>query len=243
MLQSTEAFFDREAAQWTSRYARDKRFARRFSKITSFVSKYLPQRPFTALDIGCGSGVFSRWLAVKGATVMGIDVSPEMIAEARRETTIGSAHFTPSSLDEFDNLSTFDVVLALSMLEYVESTGKSLDKIADLSRDLIVLSVPNRIGMVRRFERAAIIVRRLSRGVLFRSRGTYLTYQRKQWRAEEIDRELLSRGFLRVTHMYVGTSIAFPTLLLPLFERRWWAALYCAAYRRTTAPAERSGRA
>jgi SAM-dependent methyltransferase len=36
-----------------------------------------------ALDVGCGAGVFSIWLAEKGAEVTGIDVFPEAIAMAR----------------------------------------------------------------------------------------------------------------------------------------------------------------
>jgi trans-aconitate methyltransferase len=35
------------------------------------------------LDVGCGAGVFSIWLAEKGAEVTGIDVFPEAIAMAR----------------------------------------------------------------------------------------------------------------------------------------------------------------
>jgi trans-aconitate methyltransferase len=38
---------------------------------------------FRALDVGCGAGVFSIWLAEKGAEVTGIDAFPEAIAMAR----------------------------------------------------------------------------------------------------------------------------------------------------------------
>src|SRR5262245_51614482 len=36
-----------------------------------------------ALDVGCGAGMFSIWLAEGGAEVTGIDVFPEAIAMAR----------------------------------------------------------------------------------------------------------------------------------------------------------------
>jgi SAM-dependent methyltransferase len=36
------------------------------------------------LDVGCGNGYFSRELAMRGARVTGIDISPRMIAHARR---------------------------------------------------------------------------------------------------------------------------------------------------------------
>ncbi len=37
----------------------------------------------TIIDLGCGPGHIAHYLAGKGASVMGIDLSPEMIAEAR----------------------------------------------------------------------------------------------------------------------------------------------------------------
>ncbi|MCI3921579.1 methyltransferase domain-containing protein [Paenibacillus sp. TRM 82003] len=39
----------------------------------------------TVLDIGCGTGDLARCIADAGATVVGIDASPAMIAEARRK--------------------------------------------------------------------------------------------------------------------------------------------------------------
>src|SRR5262245_52142414 len=40
-------------------------------------------RPARALDLGCGAGVLTLWLAHKGLEVTGIDVLPEAIAMAR----------------------------------------------------------------------------------------------------------------------------------------------------------------
>jgi SAM-dependent methyltransferase len=37
----------------------------------------------TILEVGCGPGQVARYLASRGATVEGVDLSPEMIAEAR----------------------------------------------------------------------------------------------------------------------------------------------------------------
>ena len=40
-------------------------------------------RPARALDLGCGAGVLTLWLADKGLEVTGIDILPEAIAMAR----------------------------------------------------------------------------------------------------------------------------------------------------------------
>jgi 2-polyprenyl-3-methyl-5-hydroxy-6-metoxy-1,4-benzoquinol methylase len=36
------------------------------------------------LDAGCGSGAQAQWLLDQGAEVIGIDLSPRMVEEARR---------------------------------------------------------------------------------------------------------------------------------------------------------------
>src|SRR5262249_51637012 len=58
------------------------------------------------LDVGCGAGYFSRLMAEAGADVTGVDISPNMIAEAR---VVGGANyevadaealpFSPASFD------------------------------------------------------------------------------------------------------------------------------------------------
>src|ERR1700746_4078809 len=45
------------------------------------------------LDAGCGSGAQAQWLLDQGADVIGVDLSPRMIAEARRRCTGPGAVF------------------------------------------------------------------------------------------------------------------------------------------------------
>jgi 2-polyprenyl-3-methyl-5-hydroxy-6-metoxy-1,4-benzoquinol methylase len=40
-------------------------------------------RPGRALDVGCGAGVLTPWLAEKGLKVTGIDILPKAITVAR----------------------------------------------------------------------------------------------------------------------------------------------------------------
>lgn len=65
------------------------------------------------LDVGCGTGYFAREMAQRGAWVTGVDLSPAMLAHARRieaETPLGiryqvgdaaglQRHFEPASFD------------------------------------------------------------------------------------------------------------------------------------------------
>lgn len=43
-----------------------------------------------ALEIGCGTGHFTRWLTEQGVSATGLDISSSMLAEAMQ---IGGAHF------------------------------------------------------------------------------------------------------------------------------------------------------
>lgn len=39
----------------------------------------------TALEIGCGTGHFTRWLAANGLEITGLDISAAMLGEARKQ--------------------------------------------------------------------------------------------------------------------------------------------------------------
>jgi ubiquinone/menaquinone biosynthesis C-methylase UbiE len=78
------------------------------------------------LDYGCGNGEFSRILALKGARVVGVDISPKLIETARVSATsmglngsgpqfmVGDAHHTPFP----DN--TFDYVVGNGALHHLD---------------------------------------------------------------------------------------------------------------------------
>jgi 2-polyprenyl-3-methyl-5-hydroxy-6-metoxy-1,4-benzoquinol methylase len=51
------------------------------------------------LDAGCGSGAQAQWLIDQGAEVIGVDLSPRMIEEARRRSQ-GRARFLVADLAE-----------------------------------------------------------------------------------------------------------------------------------------------
>ena len=67
------------------------------------------------LDLGCGKGRFSRALAARGARVVGLDLSPGMLAEAggihRVHATARRLPFGPRC---------FDGIIAVEMFEHLD---------------------------------------------------------------------------------------------------------------------------
>lgn len=52
-----------------------------------YLLSHLPQHCTMALDIGCGSGAFSRLLAERSERVLSLDLSPKMLDAARKQSS------------------------------------------------------------------------------------------------------------------------------------------------------------
>jgi len=74
------------------------------------------------LDVGCGVGRWSRFLAARGARVMGVDLSPTMVAQARRRAQaqgLDGCRFAVADLASLDLGEQFDLVLAVTVLQHI----------------------------------------------------------------------------------------------------------------------------
>lgn len=60
-----------------------------------------PERGATALDVGCGTGRWSRLLNGRGYSVTGVDLQPEVIAENQRQYP--SIRFVTTSIQDFES--------------------------------------------------------------------------------------------------------------------------------------------
>jgi ubiquinone/menaquinone biosynthesis C-methylase UbiE len=78
-------------------------------------------RGLTVLDLGCGTGRHSMWLAEAGARVTGIDFSEGMLAEARRKPGAEAIRFLAHDLHQPLPLpdAAFDVVVSGLVLEHL----------------------------------------------------------------------------------------------------------------------------
>jgi SAM-dependent methyltransferase len=97
----------------------------------------------SALDIGCGTGHFTRWLAGRVPRVVGLDRAPAMLAEARRyEPRLllvqGDAHHLPIRGRSVD-LSVFVITL-----EFLEDPAGALAEAVRVSRRGVLVLALNR---------------------------------------------------------------------------------------------------
>jgi SAM-dependent methyltransferase len=98
------------------------------------------------LDIGCGSGRYAVALAERGADVLGIDLSPAMLALARERARVRgvSEHcrFHDAEFDGFRPDGQFDVVLMIGVLEYRADLRPDLARLHALTLEKAVVNVP-----------------------------------------------------------------------------------------------------
>jgi ubiquinone/menaquinone biosynthesis C-methylase UbiE len=72
------------------------------------------------LEIGCGTGINTAWLAERATAVIALDFSDVMLAEARKSVACGRAEFIPQDVtDPWQVDGGFDLVVATLVLEHV----------------------------------------------------------------------------------------------------------------------------
>lgn len=114
-----------------------------------------PRPSMAVLDVACGQGYFSRAFASNGATVVGSDISAELIrlaeAEEKAKTADGGAkgggahiayHVAPSHKLDFMADASADVVtivLALQNIEHIADTMAECSRVLALGGRLVVV--------------------------------------------------------------------------------------------------------
>ena len=102
----------------------------------------------SVLDVGCGTGYFTRRLAIDGFDIMGVDTSAEMIGYARSHGTgreryvIGDARRLPFPDRHFDSC------VAITSLCFIREQEQALAEMVRVTRRRIVLGLLNRHSLL-----------------------------------------------------------------------------------------------
>lgn len=88
-----------------------------------YIDKRFPLRGLTVLDVGCGGGILSEAMALRGAQVTGIDLSAASLSTARLHALEQQVQveYALSSAEDFAAIHprAFDLITCLEMLEHV----------------------------------------------------------------------------------------------------------------------------
>lgn len=91
------------------------------------------------LDVGCGGGILSEAMAIKGANVTAIDLGQELldVADLHGLDSGVTVNYQRLSVEEFaeSNVSRFDIVTCMEMLEHVPDPVSIIDACATLVKD------------------------------------------------------------------------------------------------------------
>lgn len=194
-----DLFFEREASLWSNRYA-CRTYRQRRNLVLDVVRREFPNggiapRNFTALDFGCGSGVLVEDLCRTGISVTGVDRSRAMIYAA--QSRLSQSHTAELECLSDDrpasyHCRTYNVILCLSVLEFVPDPEKLLMHLSSLLRlgGLLILTVPNQNSYLRRLERFGFEHPGLTRWIPGLSHlahhDCYLRHQTQQFKAEAL---------------------------------------------------------
>ena len=110
--------------QWDASLYDDKHsFVWRYGE--AVVELLAPKAGERVLDVGCGTGHLTNKIAASGATVLGIDVSPEMIGRAR--VLYPDLRFEIADATSFHFDEPFDAVFSNAALHWIEEQDQVTD--------------------------------------------------------------------------------------------------------------------
>ncbi|MEM7103470.1 MAG: class I SAM-dependent methyltransferase [Bacteroidota bacterium] len=87
-----------------------------------YLIKHLPGQSDRILEIGCGKGRLSREIAGLGNEILGIDLSPKMIASAIEQSK-GYSNLTYTTADYFEvdfGVHSFDAIISVATIHHMD---------------------------------------------------------------------------------------------------------------------------
>lgn len=102
----------------------------------------------TILEIGCGTGHFTRWLRTIGFEVTGLDSSAAMLEQARSHK--GDEYICGNALALPFGDRSFDIAAMITTLEFVGAPRTALREAFRISRSGLLLGVINRQSLLAR---------------------------------------------------------------------------------------------
>lgn len=102
------------------------------------------------LDIGCGTGEFTKKLSRKIDNVLGIDISPVMIEEAKRRHSAGNIQYIVKDFDEINEDAKYDCIVSIATFHHLdmETALPKINRLLNENGVLIILDLYDRKGAI-----------------------------------------------------------------------------------------------
>ena len=214
---NVQRHFGEVSSKWGARYEREPERMSDLDLVLRRENVYRLLRPLIEasasrarlLDVGCGAGNLLDGLPTEALDISGVDIVPEMVAEAARRHPTGAFVVSDAVELPFPDAS-MDIVTCLGVLEYIPEPQAVL---RDIWRVLapgghVIVSFPNRASLFRllsfveiRAERMMItVLHRLLRRKRKYERGP--SYTHAQWSVRAAHELLTSAGFERLEMLF-----------------------------------------
>ncbi len=144
---SVNPFDNRETvSHYEAWYTTSGKRADRLEKV--LLSKLVARFPaaHTLLEVGCGTGHFTRWFPSCGLHSTGIDSSRPMLAEAKRQGTSRCLQANAEQLPFPKNA--FDLVVYITALEFMKNPAEALTEGLRVARRGLILGILNRQSLL-----------------------------------------------------------------------------------------------
>lgn len=100
----------------------------------------------TVLDVGCGTGHFSRWLSDRGLRVVGVEISPAMLGAISIGDNVSYVLADALMLPFADR--SFDLAVFVTTLEFISDPVRALREAIRVARLGLLLGVLNRCSLL-----------------------------------------------------------------------------------------------
>ena len=106
------------------------------------------KKGMNVLDLGCGTGITTHYIAELGAKVIGVDLSPKLIEFAKLNSAHENAKYKVGDITRIDfGKKTFDVICLIDVMEHIPRE-KILDLIKNIEQythqnTIIYLNIPD----------------------------------------------------------------------------------------------------
>ncbi len=139
-----------------------------YQEYVSFICRY-GRRGSYLLELGCGPGSSSLMLNQNGFRVMGLDISPLFLKEAKNKKCEGLEFIAGDILDLPFSNDSFDIVSCFLTIEHLTDVPRALEEMARVtkSRGLIIILSPNLLSPFNQLNALKNILLKKRNEVLF----------------------------------------------------------------------------